>query len=222
MTVREEESAVACRSPQTTECGSVWSGFPLFRHPLFALLGLRPAYAQHTLEERETLQRWARGKRTLVEIGVAEGVSALALRQVMRADGVLYLVDPFHLSRFPLINSVRRVAGRTVGRYQNGRVQWIELFSFAAAREWVLSIDFLFIDGDHSEEAVRRDWNDWSRFVRRGGIVALHDARTFPAGWTSQSDGPVKLVDGFLRTRQAGGWEIVEEVHSLVVARRCT
>ena len=37
-----------------------------------------------------------------VEIGVAEGVSAMALREVWLEEGTLYLIDPFHLSRFRL------------------------------------------------------------------------------------------------------------------------
>jgi predicted O-methyltransferase YrrM len=35
--------------------------------------------------------------------------------------------------------------------------------------------DFLYIDGDHSYEGVRRDFEDYAPFVRPGGLVALHD-----------------------------------------------
>ena len=36
-------------------------------------------------------------------------------------------------------------------------------------------IDFLFIDGDHSYEGVKKDWVMYSRFVKRGGLIAFHD-----------------------------------------------
>jgi|SRR5581483_5934406 len=36
-------------------------------------------------------------------------------------------------------------------------------------------LDFLFIDGDHSYEGVRADWEMYREFVREGGIVAFHD-----------------------------------------------
>jgi predicted O-methyltransferase YrrM len=36
-------------------------------------------------------------------------------------------------------------------------------------------IDFLFIDGDHSYVACKRDLVNWSPFVKRGGHIALHD-----------------------------------------------
>jgi len=36
-------------------------------------------------------------------------------------------------------------------------------------------LDFLFIDGDHSYEGVRRDFAMYSPLVRKGGIIAFHD-----------------------------------------------
>jgi cephalosporin hydroxylase len=36
-------------------------------------------------------------------------------------------------------------------------------------------VDFVFIDGDHSYEGVKTDFEMFSRLVRRGGIIALHD-----------------------------------------------
>lgn len=35
--------------------------------------------------------------------------------------------------------------------------------------------DLLFIDGDHSYEGVKADFNNYSPFVRSGGIIAFHD-----------------------------------------------
>jgi predicted O-methyltransferase YrrM len=36
-------------------------------------------------------------------------------------------------------------------------------------------IDFLFIDGDHSYEGVKQDWEMYSPLVRKGGLVVFHD-----------------------------------------------
>lgn len=36
-------------------------------------------------------------------------------------------------------------------------------------------IDFLFIDGDHTYEGVKSDFEQYSRFVSEDGIIALHD-----------------------------------------------
>jgi cephalosporin hydroxylase len=37
------------------------------------------------------------------------------------------------------------------------------------------SVDFLFIDGDHTYEGVKKDFEMYSPLVREGGIVAFHD-----------------------------------------------
>ena len=191
-----------------------------WNHPIYAWLGLRPALAQHTAEEHATLEKWASGRSTIVEIGVAEGVSALALRQGMAADCNLFLIDPFHFSRHPIFNFTRRTARRLVGSFLRGNVAWIESFSFDAVQKWSRPIDLLFIDGDHTEEGVRRDWNEWNKFLAPGGIVLFHDARIFDGGWTSPEYGPVKLVDDLFRRQSIPGWKIAEEMHSLVVVER--
>ena len=36
--------------------------------------------------------------------------------------------------------------------------------------------DFLFIDAGHSYQDVAADYRDYSRMVRRGGLIAFHDA----------------------------------------------
>jgi Methyltransferase domain len=192
----------------------------VFRHPVYAWLGLRPFVGQHSAAEHEALQRWARGRTTLVEIGVAEGVSAMALREGMSSDSTLYLIDPFHLSRLPLLNFTRRAAHKAVGSYRQGRVVWLEKFSQEVAEGWQEPIDLLLIDGDHSESGVRRDWNEWSRFVRPGGVVIFHDARVFEGGWPGPAWGPVRLLNELFRESQLPEWTIAEEVHSLVIVER--
>ncbi|MGH7992284.1 MAG: class I SAM-dependent methyltransferase [Limisphaerales bacterium] len=41
-------------------------------------------------------------------------------------------------------------------------------------------IDFLFIDGDHTYEGVKADFEMYSPLVRKGGLVALHDICVHP------------------------------------------
>jgi hypothetical protein len=199
---------------------SVPRRYSYLKHPVFAMLGLRPIFAQHTSAEHRALQKWARNRHTIVEIGVAEGASAGALRECMQPDGTLYLIDPFHLSRLQAINLPKRIAQNVVGRRGNGKVVWIEKFSHEAVQTWERSIDLLFIDGNHEESAVRQDWSDWHRFVGVGGAVLFHDARLFENGWTCAADGPVRAVDTLFRINSVPGWRIVEELDSLVVIER--
>jgi predicted O-methyltransferase YrrM len=36
-------------------------------------------------------------------------------------------------------------------------------------------IDLLFIDGDHTYEGVKKDWEMYSPLVRSGGLIVFHD-----------------------------------------------
>jgi len=49
--------------------------------------------------------------------------------------------------------------------------------SLAAVREKLKDqqLDFLFIDGDHSYQGTKQDFEMYSPLVRKGGIVAFHD-----------------------------------------------
>jgi predicted O-methyltransferase YrrM len=191
-----------------------------FPHSVYAWLGLRPFLAQHTAAEHAALQRWAQGRTTLAEIGVAEGVSALALREAMSPDGTLYLIDPFHLSRLRRLNFTKRAAHKIVSTCRRGKVIWFENFSHDVAKNWKEPLDLLVIDGDHTENGVQDDWNTWSRFVKPGGVSIFHDACIFEGGWTNPDYGPVKLVDRLFRKGTSPDWSIVEEVHSLLVVER--
>jgi predicted O-methyltransferase YrrM len=42
-------------------------------------------------------------------------------------------------------------------------------------KQVVKSVDFVFIDADHTAGGVRADWGLYSTLVPKGGIVALHD-----------------------------------------------
>jgi predicted O-methyltransferase YrrM len=181
---------------------------------------LRPPIAQHTASEHQVLEKHARSCKSLVEIGVAEGASAVALRTTMDPEGTLYLVDPFHLSRVRVLNFLRRAARRVVPAKGGPNIVWIEDFSHDAVVDWNRPIDFLLIDGDHKEEAVEKDWNDWCPHMTENGIIAFHDARLFPGGWTSPEYGPVRFVDRVFRSNASSSWEIFEEVDSLVFVRK--
>lgn len=55
------------------------------------------------------------------------------------------------------------------------------------------SIDFVFIDGNHSYEGVTRDIKDWWPKIKKGGIIAGHD---YQYEWEGAVD-VVKAVDEY-------------------------
>ena len=56
------------------------------------------------------------------------------------------------------------------------------------------SVDLLFIDGDHREEAVRADFEHWSPVVRPRGHVLFHDAVDAPDFAAPFATGPAHVV----------------------------
>ena len=43
------------------------------------------------------------------------------------------------------------------------------------AKDWNQKIDILHIDGDHSYESVKNDYETWSKFVKDDGVILFHD-----------------------------------------------
>jgi predicted O-methyltransferase YrrM len=128
--------------------------------------------------------------RAVLEIGTARGGTLFLLTRVAAPDATLVSVD---LSS----RADRRFAGRDVRR----RRPLFEAFALDRQRVHFLvgdshasstfnqierkldgrKVDLLFIDGDHTAEGVRRDFELYGELVRPGGIIALHDIVEGPA-----------------------------------------
>jgi len=55
------------------------------------------------------------------------------------------------------------------------RINYITDDSYAVGIEWEDPVDLLIIDGDHTEEGVKRDMKAWLPLVGENGIVFYHD-----------------------------------------------
>jgi predicted O-methyltransferase YrrM len=191
-------------------------------------LGLIPPRTMHSPQDARVLLDAARGARRVVEIGVYEGASALALLDALQPGAELHLVDPFgaHPDALPRgwgasERATRRVVGRAARRRGAGapRVRWHVALSHEVASRWSQEIDVLFIDGDHSEAGCELDLSCWRRFVAPGGRVVFHDARAGqPRG--RGLPGPTAVVTRHFRGAGTPGWEIVTEADRTVVVRR--
>jgi predicted O-methyltransferase YrrM len=192
-------------------------------------LGLIPPRTMHSAEDARVLLDAARGARRVVEIGVYEGSSALALCDALRAGAELHLVDPFgrHPDALPsgwgaTEWATRRVVERAARRRgaDAPSVHWHAVLSAELASRWSGEADLVFVDGDHSESGCELDWDRWHPFVPVGGHIVFHDARAgLPGG--RGLPGPTAVVTGHFRSGlQTPGWEIVAEGDRTVDVRR--
>jgi predicted O-methyltransferase YrrM len=72
------------------------------------------------------------------------------------------------------------------------------------------TIDFIFIDGDHSYDACKADIAAWAPFVKRGGVIAFHD-------FGSRADGVTRAIFEAIRDRKFS--EIVGVAGTIVAFR---
>jgi predicted O-methyltransferase YrrM len=125
-----------------------------------------------------------RNLKTVVEIGSAAGGTFFAWCELAAADALIVSIDlpggPFS----PNAGSVERL--RAYARHEQRLYFFRDDSHLPATKEALVrvlagrSIDFLFIDGDHSYEGVRRDFDLYAPLVGRGGIIAFHDIAPHP------------------------------------------
>jgi predicted O-methyltransferase YrrM len=187
-------------------------------HYLLYVLGAQDPVTQTTEEEREVLRSHAAGKKRLVEIGVFHGVNTRVFREVMASDAVLFAIDPFPRFFFGMrgLGWARRIAHREVSKCRNGRVVWVETTGHAAINDVriqpYLPVDFVFIDGDHSWEGIKGDWESWREHIMPGGIVCLHDTQNRPGSGSERYMKEIISVDP--------AFKLIASVCSLSVLRR--
>jgi predicted O-methyltransferase YrrM len=193
-------------------------------------LGLIPPRTMHSATDARILLDAARGARRVVEIGVYEGASAVAMCGALEPGAALHLIDPFgtHADALPSgwaasERATRRTVARAVRRRGPGapRVRWHVALSHEVAITWSGAVDLVFIDGDHSEAGCERDWASWHGFVAVGGRVVFHDAREGEPGGRGLP-GPTAVVERLFRGHGTPGWELVAEADRMVVVSRAS
>lgn len=191
-------------------------------------LGLIPSRTMHSEEDARIVLDAARGARRVVEIGVYEGSSALALLDALEPGAELHLIDPFghHPDALPggwgaTEWATRRVLERAAARRgtRAPRVHWHVALSEQVASAWSEHVDLVFIDGDHSEAGCELDWSCWRGFVAVGGHVVFHDARAGEPGGRGLP-GPTAVVTRHFRGDGTPGWTLVAEADRTVAVRR--
>jgi predicted O-methyltransferase YrrM len=162
----------------------VFRGSGLFRK-------LEPRQNAHEIEQLYERVLALKPRRVL-EIGTARGGTLYLWTQAAADDAVIVSVDlpggdfggAYPRCRMPFYREFAR-PGQTMHLLRADSHQ-------PQTREQVQSLlhsaplDFLFIDGDHTYEGVRADFEQYAPLVRPGGMVAMHDILPRQEGSTIQ------------------------------------
>jgi predicted O-methyltransferase YrrM len=188
-----------------------------FLHWVKCRLHLDTAQTQTSQRERDALRKYALQARSVTEIGVYEGLNT-ALFASLASVVTVYAIDPF--IKGALGFSYRKSIAVALWNDKNiiDKINIIEGLSWDVIDQIPSGQDFIFIDGDHSFEGVKRDFELYSIKLSQNGILAFHDARIFDGGWTEKDWGPVRLMEEVIKP--SGSWLILHEVDSLVIIQR--
>lgn len=161
------------------------------------------------------------------EIGAWRGKSAYVLGTALKnKNGVLYSVDPFNgegdsASQDSYRHTMSQMSEtlledfeQTIKKYGlENNVNAIPFLSEEARPKFSEDhIDFLFIDGNHEYDAVKKDYKLWSSLIPSGGKIALHDVSAVHV------DGPRRVMRECIENNAA--WRDVRIVGEMGVATR--
>lgn len=140
------------------------------------------------------------------EIGVSQAIHALDMCESI--SGLhLICVDPYEKYHWKHSEEEHaRCYALAQERLAPYDVEFLKMRSLDAAR-YVAdgSLDFVYIDGDHSFDVVMMDLILWSKKVRPGGIVAGHDYYRF------RGAGVVDAVNTYTHCHQINEWFVCDE-----------
>lgn len=134
-----------------------------------------------------------------LEIGSWKGKSSYCIAKGLR-NGILYCVDPFDSTGDPdssITYQVDQGESPLLFQFQNnlnrlGVLEKIKILQ-GYSTDFVgkhPSLDFLFIDGDHSIEGCSFDFENYAYSVKTGGYIAFHDYNPI-----RKDNGPTWVID---------------------------
>jgi len=118
-------------------------------------------------------------KLNIAEIGVFEGTNANNLLKELNINKI-YLIDPYEIKLWEgysdaIINAEKK-AHRLLKHYKN-KIIWIKNSSEKAISRIKENLDFVYIDGNHQYEYVKKDIESYWRILKKGGILAGNDTQ---------------------------------------------
>jgi predicted O-methyltransferase YrrM len=120
---------------------------------------------------------------TTVELGVDYGYSLFCLAEAR--IGKVYGFDVFESDQgYSSGHDTYDVVMEFKQKHNYDNVEVIKGDYTEAVKTWTKPIQILHIDGDHSYEGCKRDFDNWSPLVEDGGIILMHDINSQSWGGT--------------------------------------
>ena len=104
----------------------------------------------------------------ILEIGSANGGTAVYWANMMGDDGIVYSIDIIPIEKCYRGSEFEKQIVEILGDSHDQSFKQ-KIF------DEVGKVDMLFIDGDHSYEGVKEDFNSFYPLVSEGGFIVLHD-----------------------------------------------
>lgn len=108
-----------------------------------------------------------------VDLGIDYGYSLIAFAH--NNPGKVYGIDGFEGDVWTGERNTYDQVSSYVTNLQLNNVTLIKGFFDDVVKTWDTKIDILHIDGFHSYEAVKNDFEKWSGFVNSTGVILFHD-----------------------------------------------
>jgi predicted O-methyltransferase YrrM len=144
-------------------------------HTCRVMLGCDEPQTQTTEPERQLLARFLPGHRRIVEIGVFEGFTTRLLAQQSDPEATIYGVDPFYSGRLGVSWGLLIAKHHNRRHLASEKVVFVRALSTEVGDRIPCPVNFVFVDGDHSLEGIKADWDFWSNRISADGIIAMHD-----------------------------------------------
>ncbi|MBD3272734.1 hypothetical protein GF385_00070 [Candidatus Dependentiae bacterium] len=146
-----------------------------------------------TLEEKVCLHKFLFNNKdkilNAVEIGSYLGASSAFIASALEDHKRVFCIDTWNNNAMSEgERDTYPIFCKNISKYKK-RIVPLRGWSFDVIhnlKKNINKIDFLFIDGDHSYEGCKNDWDNYSKLLKNGFFIAFHDT-----GW---ADGVKKVI----------------------------
>ena len=170
----------------------------------YSLINDNKVFTHLTTEEKiilhQTVKTLNSKKRAVcVEIGSYLGASSCFIANALNNNSVLYCIDTWGNDAMiyteeekldeNLIKKDTLDAFLLNSKKYLNKIKLLRGWSYVVAPDLKAQeseIDFIFIDGDHEYAGVKKDWETYKAFMKKGTLIALHDT-----GW---ADGVKQVI----------------------------